>query len=61
MLETLGEVLPASARRFGDKTALVIGGRRFTFNELNALSNRLANGLRATSGSKRGTASPCTP
>ena len=46
MLETLGEVLPASARRFGDKTALVTGGRRYTFNELNELSNRLANGLR---------------
>ena len=46
MLETLGEVLPASARRFGDKTALVAGGRQLTFNELNELSNRLANGLR---------------
>ena len=46
MLETLGEVLPASARKFGDKTALVVGGRRFGFNELNELSNRLANGLR---------------
>ena len=46
MLETLGEVLPASARRFGDRTALVTGGRRLTFNELNELSNRLANGLR---------------
>ena len=46
MLQTLGEVLPESARRFGDKTALVTGGRRFSFNELNELSNRLANGLR---------------
>ena len=46
MLETLGEVLPASARRFGDKTALVSDGRRFSFNELNQLSNRLANSLR---------------
>ena len=46
MLETLGEVLPASARRFGDKTALVTGGRSLGFNELNELSNRLANGLR---------------
>ena len=46
MLETLGEVLPASARRFGDKTALVFDGRRFSFNELNQLSNRLANSLR---------------
>ena len=46
MLETLGEVLPAAADQFGDKTALVAGGRRFSFTELNELSNRLANGLR---------------
>ncbi len=46
MLETLGEVLPASARQYGDRTALVIGGRRFSFSELNELSNRLANSLR---------------
>ena len=46
MLETLGEVLPASARRFHDKTALVVGGRKFSFSELNELSSRLANSLR---------------
>ena len=46
MVETLGEVLPASADQFGDKTALVADGRRFSFTELNELSNRLANGLR---------------
>ncbi len=46
MLETLGEVLPAAADQFGDKTALVAGDRRFSFTELNELSNRLANGLR---------------
>ena len=46
MLQTLGEVLPASARQYGDRTALVTGGRRFSFNELNELSNRLANSLR---------------
>ena len=46
MLETLGEVLPESARRYGGKTALVAGGRQLSFNELNELSNRLANGLR---------------
>ena len=46
MLNTLGEVLPASARRHGDRTALVTGGRRFSFRELNELSNRLANSLR---------------
>ncbi len=46
MLETLGEVLPAAADQFGDKTALVAGDRRFSFTELNELSNRLASGLR---------------
>ncbi|MCE2520106.1 MAG: long-chain-fatty-acid--CoA ligase [Alphaproteobacteria bacterium] len=46
MLETLGEVLPAAADQFGNKTALVAGDRRFSFTELNELSNRLANGLR---------------
>lgn len=47
MLETIGEVLPRAARIYGDKTALVSGGRSFSFAELDALSNRLANGLRA--------------
>ena len=46
MLTTLGEALPQSARRFGDAAALVTGGRRFSFDELNELSNRLANSLR---------------
>ncbi len=45
MLETLGEVLPAAARRFGDKTALVADGRSMSFNQLDQVSNRLANGL----------------
>ncbi len=47
MLESLGEVLPAAARQFGDKTALVFDGRSFSFNELEEKSNRLANGLNA--------------
>lgn len=46
MLENLGQVLPDGARRYGEKTALVSGGREFSFNELNELSGRLANGLR---------------
>ena len=45
MVETLGEVLPFAARRYGDKTALVIDGRSFTFDELEAKSNAFANGL----------------
>ncbi len=46
MLENLGQVLPDGARRYGEKTALVSGGREFSFHELNELSGRLANGLR---------------
>src|SRR5579859_4415906 len=46
MLDCLGQVLPEAARRFGDKTAVVIDGRSFTFNEFNQLSARLARSLR---------------
>jgi long-chain acyl-CoA synthetase len=46
MLETLGQVLPVAARTYGDKIALICGGRSFSFTELHDLSARLANGLR---------------
>ena len=45
MLSTLGEVLPQSAALYKDKCALVAGGRRLTFIELNDLSDRMASGL----------------
>ena len=45
MGETIGEILPEAARRFGDKTALVVEGATFSFSELEAMSNRVANGL----------------
>ena len=45
MLDSLGEVLPFAARRFGDKCALVIGARSFTFTELDQLSGALAKNL----------------
>jgi long-chain acyl-CoA synthetase len=45
MVQTLGEILPAAARRYGHKTALVVDGRSFTFNALEAKSNAFANGL----------------
>lgn len=44
-MRSMGEILPASARRFGDKTALVCEGRSYTYSELDRLSNRCANGL----------------
>ena len=46
MLDSLAEVLPAGAQKYGKKTALVCGGRSFSFTELNNLSDRIANGLR---------------
>ena len=45
--QTLGQILPEAAATFGDKTALVFGNRPFTFTELDAMSNSLANGLLA--------------
>ena len=45
MTSTIGEILPVAARRFGGRTALVVGDRSFSFDELQALSNRAANGL----------------
>ena len=48
MVETLGEVMPYAARRYGGKTALVSDGARFTFSDLEAKSNAFANGLVAT-------------
>jgi long-chain acyl-CoA synthetase len=47
MVNTLGEVLPVAARRFPNKTALVCSGRFFTYQEMNELCGRVANGLRA--------------
>ena len=45
MTSTIGEILPVAARRFGARTALLVGDRSFSFDELEALSNRAANGL----------------
>ncbi len=45
MVETIGEILPEAARRFGDKDALVVESATFSFTELEAMSNRVANGL----------------
>jgi long-chain acyl-CoA synthetase len=45
MAATLAEILPAAALRHGERTALVVDARRLSFRELDALSNRVANGL----------------
>jgi long-chain acyl-CoA synthetase len=41
------DYLTVSAQKFGDKVGLVAGGRRLTFAELDALSDRIAHALRS--------------
>jgi len=45
---TVGQIAADAARRFGDRIALIIDDRRLSFRELDALSNRVANGLLAS-------------
>jgi long-chain acyl-CoA synthetase len=45
MLGSLGQVLPAASARHGDKTALIVQGRTFSFRELDELSSSLAASL----------------
>jgi long-chain acyl-CoA synthetase len=51
--ESIDQLLPATAARLPDKTALVFGDRMFTFRELEKLTNRAANGLKGL-GVKKG-------
>jgi long-chain acyl-CoA synthetase len=48
MITTLAQILPYAARRYASRTALIIQDRRFSFHELDSLSNRVANGLTAS-------------
>ena len=43
--KTIGQILPEATAKFGDKTALIFGGRSSSFAEIDTLSNRVANGL----------------
>jgi long-chain acyl-CoA synthetase len=45
-MDTLGKLPGACARRYGEKTALIFQDRRFSFLEIDRLSNRLGNSLR---------------
>ena len=47
MTSTIGEILPVAARRFGTRTALIVGDRSFSFDDLEGLSSRAAHGLAA--------------
>lgn len=48
MVTTLAEILPFAARQHADRTALIVEDRRFSFRELDSMSNRVANGLYAS-------------
>ena len=45
MLGSLAEVLPSAAARFGDRRALVVSDRSFSFTELDGPSSALAASL----------------
>ncbi len=45
MFESIGQIPVEAAKKFGDKTALVVPGRTMSFDELDAMSNRCANAL----------------
>ena len=45
MLESLGQVLPAAAAKYKDKTPLIFEDRVFSFRQLDDLSNAFAAGL----------------
>jgi long-chain acyl-CoA synthetase len=44
--KTIDQILPGTAARLPDKTALIFGERTFTYRELERLSNQAANGLK---------------
>ena len=46
MYTTLGEVMPGAAAKFGDRIALVFQGDEFSYDRLEKLTARLANGLK---------------
>ena len=45
MFDSIGQIPVEAAKKYGEKTALVLADRSLTFNELDALSNRCANAL----------------
>jgi long-chain acyl-CoA synthetase len=50
---TIDQILPGTAARLPDKTALIFGDRTFPYRELERLTNQAANGLKAL-GVKKG-------
>ena len=45
MVTTIGEILPEAARRFGHKVSVIVEGDGFSFADMDAMSNKVANGL----------------
>ena len=45
MINSIGQIPAEAAKRFGDRTALIVPNRELTFSELEALTNRCANAL----------------
>ena len=43
--KNLGDIIPNTAKTFGDKVGLIFKDREFTYRELDELTNRLANSL----------------
>ncbi|MBM4188780.1 MAG: long-chain fatty acid--CoA ligase [Gemmatimonadetes bacterium] len=48
MATTIADILPQAARKHGDRVALIVNGQRWSFRELDVLSNYVANGLVAS-------------
>ncbi|MEM7535065.1 MAG: AMP-binding protein [Chloroflexota bacterium] len=46
MYTNLGQVMPHGAANYGNRVALIFKGEEFTYNRLNDLSAKLANGLK---------------
>ena len=45
MVTTIGEILSEAARRFGNKISVIVEGDEFSFADMDAMSNKVANGL----------------
>ncbi len=45
MINSIGQIPAEAAKRFGDRTALIVPDRELTFSELEELTNRFANAL----------------
>jgi long-chain acyl-CoA synthetase len=45
MINSIGQIPAEAAKRYGDRTALIVPDRTLTFSELEALTNRCANAL----------------